>query len=76
MNWEGKAGFNAADDNKWMASSDAAAADPQAGWARTFHNFSFVQVKNAGHMVPVWAAGLKPAPQSSKRKSQVCASWE
>eukprot|EP01060_Flectonema_neradi_P031494 TRINITY_DN4798_c0_g1_i1.p1 TRINITY_DN4798_c0_g1~~TRINITY_DN4798_c0_g1_i1.p1 ORF type:complete len:447 (+),score=117.97 TRINITY_DN4798_c0_g1_i1:48-1388(+) len=44
--WPGKAAFNAAQDHPWNVQGT------QAGIARTAQNFTFLQVHNAGHMVP------------------------
>lgn len=45
--WEGKADFNAATDHTWSV------AGKKAGTARTAGGFTFLQVNNAGHMVPM-----------------------
>ena len=44
--WAGKTAFNAAKDHPWSV------AGTQAGIARTAQNFTFLQMHNAGHMVP------------------------
>ncbi|KAI9503415.1 Alpha/Beta hydrolase protein [Coemansia spiralis] len=46
MEWQGSAGFNAAEDQRWVVGSE------EAGEARSFGNFTFVRVFGAGHMVP------------------------
>merc|ERR1711865_342473 len=47
LNWTGQADFNAAEDKPYMLN-----ATHQMGRIRTAANFSFVQVYQAGHMVP------------------------
>jgi len=44
--WTGSTSFNAAADHDWEV------AGKKAGTARTFGGFTFLQVNNAGHMVP------------------------
>merc|ERR1711907_120394 len=44
--WPGKDGFNAATDHDWDVDGK------KAGTARTSQGFTFLQVNNAGHMVP------------------------
>lgn len=46
LNWPGHDAFNAAKDMPWSV------AGKQAGIVRTADNFTFLQVFNAGHMVP------------------------
>jgi len=48
LEWEGKEAFNAADDEPWTLSTGET-----AGRLRTYKNFQFLQVYNAGHMVPM-----------------------
>ena len=45
--WAGKAAFNAAGDHPWLVDGK------QAGLARSAQGFTFLQVHNAGHMVPL-----------------------
>jgi len=47
LDWPHNAGFNAAEDKPYMLSGK------QAGRIRTAHGFSFMQVYQAGHMVPM-----------------------
>eukprot|EP00754_Rhynchopus_humris_P039951 Rhum_TRINITY_DN23025_c0_g1::Rhum_TRINITY_DN23025_c0_g1_i1::g.176870::m.176870 len=47
MPWPGQSGFNASADKPWMLDGAEAAK------IRSYQNFSFVQVHNAGHMVPM-----------------------
>jgi cathepsin A (carboxypeptidase C) len=47
LDWEGKTGFNDAEDHTWSVKGE------EAGLARTFANFTFLQVYEAGHMVPL-----------------------
>ena len=46
LDWPGKSAFNNAQDNKWNFNGT------EAGLLRTAQGFSFLQVHNAGHMVP------------------------
>merc|ERR1712166_535757 len=46
LNWPGSTGFNAAADHDWSV------AGKKAGTARSSEGFTFLQVNNAGHMVP------------------------
>eukprot|EP01102_Stenamoeba_stenopodia_P011268 TRINITY_DN3445_c0_g3_i1.p1 TRINITY_DN3445_c0_g3~~TRINITY_DN3445_c0_g3_i1.p1 ORF type:complete len:474 (-),score=122.85 TRINITY_DN3445_c0_g3_i1:187-1539(-) len=46
LQWSGQSGFNAAEDHPWNVEGVA------AGIARSYDNFNFLQVFNAGHMVP------------------------
>merc|ERR1719184_497809 len=48
LEWEGKEAFNAAEDEPWIISTGET-----AGRLRTYQNFQFLQVYNAGHMVPM-----------------------
>jgi len=45
--WDGKAAFNAADEHTWSVNGK------KAGTARTAGGLTFLQVNNAGHMVPM-----------------------
>jgi len=45
--WNGSAAFNAASDHTWSVGGQ------KAGTARTADGFTFLQVNNAGHMVPM-----------------------
>jgi len=47
LEWSGKKGFNDAEVKTWKV------AGKEAGRARTFENFTFLQVFQAGHMVPL-----------------------
>jgi cathepsin A (carboxypeptidase C) len=47
LNWPGKAAFNAAPDVEFSVAGRA------AGEERTYGNFSFVRIYDAGHMVPM-----------------------
>merc|ERR550517_1263127 len=47
MEWPGKSAFNAAKDAPW------AVAGEEAGMVRSAQNFTFLQVYQAGHMVPM-----------------------
>jgi|EP00945_MAST-04E_sp_MAST-4E-sp1_P006181 cathepsin A (carboxypeptidase C) len=47
LEWEGKEQFNAEGDHDWTSNGKL------AGLARTYDNFTFLRVKNAGHMVPL-----------------------
>jgi len=47
LEWEGSTGFNNEGDHKWMVEGK------EAGLARSFANFTFLQVYEAGHMVPL-----------------------
>jgi len=49
MDWPNKDAFNAAGDHSWMISGKST----PAGLARTANNFTFLQVHDAGHMVPM-----------------------
>eukprot|EP00049_Salpingoeca_infusionum_P017049 m.351600 g.351600 ORF g.351600 m.351600 type:complete len:446 (-) comp16290_c0_seq1:184-1521(-) len=46
LDWPGKQAFNAAKDQNWTVDGSV------AGQLRTAQGFSFMQVNNAGHMVP------------------------
>ncbi|CAO3589130.1 unnamed protein product [Absidia cylindrospora] len=48
MNWSGKEAFNGAMDEPWINH----ATGEKAGEVRTYDNFTFLRVYNAGHMVP------------------------
>jgi len=56
--WTGVTDFNAAGDHEWHF-TDSSSADQLGGWARTAHakkgegSLTFMQVKEAGHMVPM-----------------------
>ncbi|KAJ2663985.1 hypothetical protein IWW48_000997 [Coemansia sp. RSA 1200] len=53
LEWSGKASFVAERDHDWSVAAGAAAAGEKAvGEARTFKNFSFVRIFDAGHMAP------------------------
>lgn len=45
--WSGQTGFNNAADHEWLVAGSPAAT------ARTYGNFTFLQVHHAGHMVPL-----------------------
>jgi len=47
LEWSGKEGFNKAAANGWTADGK------EAGKLRTYKNFNFLQVYQAGHMVPL-----------------------
>lgn len=47
LEWSGSKGFNAAEDEAWDVNGSA------AGRMRTYNNFQFLQVYQAGHMVPM-----------------------
>jgi cathepsin A (carboxypeptidase C) len=47
LDWQGKSAFNAADDHDWEVSGT------KAGTARHAQGLTFLQVNNAGHMVPM-----------------------
>lgn len=47
MEWDGKDDFNKAPDNDWQVAGKTVAR------LRTAHNFNFMQVFEAGHMVPM-----------------------
>ncbi|KAF1329200.1 Serine protease family s10, partial [Globisporangium splendens] len=55
LDWKGKAGYNAAVERPFVTHDplvvDAPAVD--AGVLRSFENFAFLRVYNAGHMVPM-----------------------
>jgi cathepsin A (carboxypeptidase C) len=46
--WEGKEGFNAAEDTKWITENTSS----HAGYVRTHKGLTFLRVFEAGHMVP------------------------
>jgi len=46
LDWDGKEGYNAAEDKPWMVNGQ------EMGKERTYGLFSFLQIHNAGHMVP------------------------
>ena len=48
LDWEGKEGFASEGDHKWINKDGET-----AGFARTYDKFTFLQVANAGHMVPL-----------------------
>jgi len=48
LEWGGKEGFNAAEDEPWTLTTGET-----AGRLRTYENFQFLQVYDAGHMVPM-----------------------
>ena len=48
LEWDGKTDFVAAEDKPWMLSTGE-----NMGRIRTHENFKFLQVYNAGHMVPM-----------------------
>jgi len=48
LEWDGKDGFNTAEDEPWILTTGET-----AGRLRTFENFQFLQVYEAGHMVPM-----------------------
>lgn len=54
LNWNGAEGFNAAKERHFFAEdANMAGAEPvDAGIVRSFGNFTFLRVFNAGHMVP------------------------
>ena len=45
MEWSGKDGFNAANDEAWIVNGE------NHGELRTYENFQFLRVYEAGHMV-------------------------
>jgi len=47
LDWSGKSGFNAALDKPWVVNGK------QAGIVRSYEGFTFLQVFEAGHMVPM-----------------------
>ena len=47
LDWTGKAKFNEAGDHKWLVKGK------EAGLARSAQGFTFLQVHDAGHMVPL-----------------------
>lgn len=47
LDWNGKDGFSVAEDKDYSVAGKA------AGRLRNFQNFSFLQIYNAGHMVPL-----------------------
>lgn len=47
LDWSGKAAFNAEGDHDWVVD------DKQVGLARTADTLTFLQIFNAGHMVPM-----------------------
>jgi len=47
MEWSGKSGFNSADYEKWLVDGVV------AGQSKTYSNLTFLQVFEAGHMVPL-----------------------
>jgi len=47
LDWDGKQGFQAAEEKLWMVGNSA------AGKYRHYSSFSFLQVYQAGHMVPM-----------------------
>jgi len=47
LDWDGSAAFNQTDDKDWMMEGEAVAR------LRSFKNFHFMQVFEAGHMVPM-----------------------
>jgi len=47
MDWPSKASFNAASDQSWQVQGK------EAGKIRSFNNFTFLQVYQGGHMVPM-----------------------
>jgi len=49
MEWPGKAGFNAAPEYSWRGTF---------GTLRTYGRFTFLRVKEAGHMVPMDQPGV------------------
>ena len=49
LDWKYKADFNAADEHEWGVGEDGSGA---AGLVRTSNGFTFMQVYDAGHMVP------------------------
>jgi cathepsin A (carboxypeptidase C) len=49
LDWSGKEGFNAAKDETWVTDKSGDAA----GLVRSYGNFTFLQIHNAGHMVPL-----------------------
>ena len=48
LEWDGKTDFVAAEDKPWMLSTGE-----NMGRIRSHENFKFLQVYNAGHMVPM-----------------------
>lgn len=47
MSWPGKAQFNAKNLTKWIVDGET------VGHFKTYNNFTFLEVDNAGHMVPL-----------------------
>ena len=48
LDWEGKSEFNLAEDRPWNLTTGE-----NMGRIRSYKNFKFLQVYNAGHMVPM-----------------------
>ncbi|KAG7389971.1 hypothetical protein PHYPSEUDO_009229 [Phytophthora pseudosyringae] len=56
LDWEGKSGYNAAEERTFVAHDPLlpdGGSDIDAGVVRSFENFAFVRVYDAGHMVPM-----------------------
>src|SRR4051812_6645689 len=48
LKWSGKTGFNAADVKPWLTQGDSL----HSGDVRTYKEFTFLRIFEAGHMVP------------------------
>ncbi|KAE9317201.1 hypothetical protein PR003_g18532 [Phytophthora rubi] len=56
LDWRGKDGFNAATERAFIAHDPLLSdkgGDIDAGVVRSFDNFAFMRVYDAGHMVPM-----------------------
>ncbi|POM80013.1 Serine protease family S10 [Phytophthora palmivora] len=55
LDWQGKIGYNAAEERTFIAHDPLLpeSSDIDAGVVRSFENFAFVRVYDAGHMVPM-----------------------
>ena len=51
MEWEDKAGFNAAPVEPWKVQGDR--GTEAAGTVQSFHGLTFLRIFDAGHMVPL-----------------------
>jgi cathepsin A (carboxypeptidase C) len=47
LDWSGKGAFGEEGDHPWVVKGE------EAGLARTYGNFTFLQIYEAGHMVPL-----------------------
>lgn len=66
LEWGGKEGFEAEGDHPWVVNGK------EAGLARTHANFTFLQVYEAGHMVPLNQVSPQPLTLYFLTQSLAC----